>query len=283
MKVLQNTPLWKIALIILMLGMLTNCTSFERHNPSPVGIFYPNQPIQGVSFMKDDFFHSENRISFSHPVKIKSVGIMTWNSLTGEKSEVALLESPQLDHLNGDFYINTDGDYYANITWLKTKGRIEYTGNKTSGDYFWESGWGTLIKILILVILGYLGFRTIKKYFKAEKRKRVLEKNQKQEEDERKIKEAQIKKENEIQRRKDIVLDIINNLYKETESEIGNTPISMPTLIDELYDIFNKLHSENLNDLIINGSLTDYQNIINSIKSELNRLKKLALDAQLKR
>lgn len=268
--------------MILMLTLLIGCQSFERYNPSPVGTFYPNEPIQGVELTKNDFFWSTHRISFSQPVKIAAVGIMTWDNLNGKKSEVALLKSPKLDHLPGDHYMDTEGDYYANITWLKYNGRIEYTGYRTAGDYFWESGWGTLIKILILVILGYLGFRTTKKYFQAEERKLVIEKNLKQEEEVRKKKEAQTKKENEIQRRKDIVLDIINNLYKETESEIGKTPIPIPTLIDELFGIFNKLHSENLNDLIVNGSQTDYQSIINSIKSELNCLKKIALDAQSK-
>ena len=77
-----------------------------------------------------------------------------------------------------------------------------------------------------------------------------------------------------------MVLDIVNNLYKETEREVNKTLI--PTLINELYDIYTGLHSDNIDDLVMNGSLKDFQNILNSIISELNRLKKLALDAQLK-
>jgi len=51
-------------------------------------------------------------------------------------------------------------------------------------------------------------------------------------------------------------------------------------LINELYDIFTGLHSESMEELVINGSLGDFQNITGSIKSELSRLKKLALEAQ---
>jgi len=152
MKVLRNTRLWTTALITLMFGILTGCTSFKRHDPSPVGTFYPDHPIQSVYFTKDNFFHSENKISFSHPVKIKAVGIMTWNSLTGQKSEVAILESPQLDHLPEDYWIKTEGNYYANIDWLQANGRIAYSGSKSSGEYFLE-GIARLLTSPIVIIL----------------------------------------------------------------------------------------------------------------------------------
>jgi len=85
-------------------------------------------------------------------------------------------------------------------------------------------------------------------------------------------------REKEIERRKAIVEDIANILYKDTEKEVNITLI--PTLINELYDIFTGLHSESMEELVINGSLGDFQNITGSIKSELSRLKKLALEAQ---
>ena len=265
--------------IILIFSFFTGCTTFERYDPSPVGTFYPYQPIQGVSFTKDDFWNSENRISFSQPAEIKAVGKMTWNSLTGHYYEVALI-SPKLDHLPGDYWINTDGDYYATIAWLQTRGRIEYTGSKTSGEYFWESGWGFIVKILILVILVYLGYKIIRYLIKKNEEKRILIERMQREEEERKRMEEELRKEQEIERRKNMVLDIVNNLYKETEREVNKTLI--PTLINELYDIYTGLHSDNIDDLVMNGSLKDFQNILNSIISELNRLKKLALDAQLK-
>jgi len=94
------------------------------------------------------------------------------------------------------------------------------------------------------------------------------------------IAEEQKRIEKEIERRKNIVFEILVNLYKETEKEVNKTLI--PTLINELYDIYIGLHSNNMNDLIINGSLTDFQDIAKSIISELNRLKELAIDAQSK-
>jgi DnaJ-domain-containing protein 1 len=277
MKGLRNTRLWEMALITLMLGMFSGCTTFKRDNPSPVGTFYPNYPIQGVYFTKDSWDNKSNKISFSQPAEIKAVGKMTWNSLIGHYYETALI-SPKLDHLPGDYWISTEGDYYATIEWLQANGRIEYTGYKTSASYFWESGWGSLTKILILIVSVYLGYLIIKSFIKANEKKRILIERMKQEEKERKIREEQERKEREIERRKNIVTDISNNLYKETEKEVNKTLI--PTLINELYDIYTGLHSDNMNELIINGSLTDFQNIINSIKSELTRLKKLALDAQ---
>lgn len=104
------------------------------------------------------------------------------------------------------------------------------------------------------------------------------EREKKRQADIEKRRQEDIKK--EIERRRNIVLDIVNNLYKDTQREVNKTLI--PTLINEVDDINTGLHSDNMNDLIINGSLTDFQNIINSIESELNRLKKLALDAQAK-
>jgi DnaJ-domain-containing protein 1 len=274
---IRNTRLLKTALITLMLGLLTGCTTFKLDDPSPFGTFYPNQPIRHVSFTKNDFWNSNNVISFSKPAEIKAVGKMTWNSLIGNYYETALI-SPKLDHLSGDYWISTDGDYYATISWLQANGRIEYTGYKTSASYFWGSGWGSLSKILILIISIYLGYLIIKFFIKSNERKRLQIVMFEFEEKERRTREDQEKKEREIERRKKIVIDIVNNLYKNTEKEVNKTLI--PTLINELYDIYTGLHSDNLNELIINGSLTDFQNIINLIKSELARLKKLALDAQ---
>jgi DnaJ-domain-containing protein 1 len=141
-------------------------------------------------------------------------------------------------------------------------------------------------KFIHFIIFGLFGFGLylilglIEKHAEAQRRKRELLKKQEQEEEERKIREEQLRKEEEIERRKTIVVHIINNLYRETEKEVNKTLI--PTLINEVYDIYTELHSDKLNNLIIDGNLTDFQNIVNFIKSELHRLKELALDAQAK-
>jgi|WetSurMetagenome_2_1015567.scaffolds.fasta_scaffold381415_1 hypothetical protein len=159
MKEILNTRFWNTVLIALMIGTMSGCTTFKRHDPSPVGIFYPNYPIQGVYFTMDDFWKSENKISFSQPAKIKAVGRMTWNSLMGEYYETALI-SPKLDHLPEDYWINTEGDYYATISWLQANGRIEYTGSKTSSDYFWEgvgrfltSTIGIILELIVIIVI----------------------------------------------------------------------------------------------------------------------------------
>lgn len=161
MKVLQNTKVWAIALITLILGMSTGCIKFKRHDPSPVGTFYPNHPIQGIYLTKDNIWKSDNKISFSQPAEIKAVGKMTWNSLIGNYYETALI-SPKLDHLPGDYWIHTEGDYFIRVDWLRANGRVVYTGTKTSTDYFWESGWGTITKILIFIISAFIVFQIIK-------------------------------------------------------------------------------------------------------------------------
>ena len=148
-----------------MVCVLTGCETFKRNDPSSVGIFYPNQPIQGVYLTKADFWNSKNIISFSGPVEIKAVGKRTWNSLIGDYYETALI-SPKLDHRQGDYWIGTDGDYYATISWLQSNGRIEFTGYKTSSDYFWEgvgsfltSTFGIVIEIILIIIIAISIFR----------------------------------------------------------------------------------------------------------------------------
>lgn len=165
MNKLRNTKLWETVLIILLLCIVSGCTKFKRDDPSSVGVFYPYQPIQGEYFTKDNFGNSENKISFSQPAKIKAVGKMTWNSLMGNYYETALI-SPKLDHLPGDYWIHTEGDYFATISWLQANGRIEYTGSKTSGDYFWEgvvrfltSTVGLVIEIILIIIIVIAIFR----------------------------------------------------------------------------------------------------------------------------
>ncbi len=134
--------------------------------------------------------------------------------------------------------------------------------------------------ILFAVIGGslYLLLMFVEKNNEAKEKEQELAEKERIAKKERIIREEEFRKEKEIERRKYIVVDIVNNLYKDTEKEVNKTLI--PTLINELYDIYKGLHSENLNYLVREGSLTDFQNIINSIKSELDRLKKLAKDAQ---
>ena len=149
---------WKFFSLILLINLLTACEKFKRDDPSPVGIFYPNRPIRGVNATKVGFLKSHKTISFSKPAEIKAVGKMTWNSLMGDYNETAII-SVKLDNLPGDNWGNgTEGDYYATISWLQNNGRIEYTGSKTSGDYFWnKGGFGYILKIIfILIFLIYL-------------------------------------------------------------------------------------------------------------------------------
>ncbi len=259
-------------IILIMLSLLTSCVKFKRYDPSPIGTYYPNQSIR-VTCTKDDWNNSEHTITLSGPVEIKAVGKMTWNSLMGNYQETALIQ----------------GDYFLTTSFLQANGRIEYTENKTSAQYFWESNWGSFIKLIIFGIGVFIVVRVIIYIVKKNKeRKREIEKRQREEaerlrqeefeREERRKQQEQERIEREIERRKNIVLDIANNLYKETEKEVNKTLI--PTMINELYDIYTGLHSENMNDLIINGSDTNFQNIINSVVTELNRLKKLAIEAQ---
>ncbi len=140
----------------------------------------------------------------------------------------------------------------------------------------------TDINFIVLITIACWGLNFLILYFeKAEEIRQAREREEQLkmvEEQERKRKAEQAQKEAEISKREKIVNDIKNILYKEVGKEVNKTLI--PTLLNELYDIYLGLNSENINDLIINGSVTDFENIINSIKSELNRLKKLALDAQ---
>ncbi|MEA5005603.1 MAG: DnaJ domain-containing protein [Rikenellaceae bacterium] len=276
MKELIKSPKWQIVLITVMITFLVGCASYDRYDPSPVGTFYPNSTVQYV-FMEDNSLRNHVVISFSQPVKIKSMGKMKNYNSSIKECEVALLESPILNHMSGDWRTDCK-NFFAPTSVLKYFGRIEFTGYKTSASFFWESGWGYLTKILLLIIFVYLGYLIINSFIKANEKKRILIERMKQEEKERIIREEQERKKREIERRKSIVEEIANVQYKETEKEVNKTLI--PTMINELYDIYSGLHSDNMDELIINGSLTDFENIINSIKSELTRLKKLALDAQ---
>jgi DnaJ domain len=115
---------------------------------------------------------------------------------------------------------------------------------------------------------------------KAKGIQRQIDEKAKRDELERKIIEDRKQKEKEVERRKDIVSSLINNQYRDTEREVNKTLI--PTLINELYDLYLGLNSENLNNLIVNGSITDFESIISSMQSELSRLHRLALNAQAK-
>lgn len=153
--------------------MLTSCTTFKRDEPSRIGMWYPNYPIQNVEMTQDNFWKSEGRVNFGGgPVKISAVGKMTWNSLTGNYYETALLE---INFSNG-----SSGHYYATTSWLQKNGRIEYTGSKTSEDYFWESGWGYLIKALAFLGFLFLCFVLIKKHIKSNKDNQTIIENLKQ-------------------------------------------------------------------------------------------------------
>lgn len=162
---MKKTNITLILGMTLMLVMFVGCASYERYNPSPVGIFYPNSTIQYV-FMEDNSLRNHVIISFSRPVKIKSVGIMTNYNSSIKECEVALLETPTLDHLPGD-YISTSGNFFAPTIVLKTFGRIEYTGSKTSSVYFWE-GVGSFLTstigvILVIIVLAFTIYFIVRK------------------------------------------------------------------------------------------------------------------------
>lgn len=158
MKTLRYRLPWKFTLFTLTASMLTSCTTFKRNEPSRIGVWYPNSPIK-VELTKDNFFKSDEVLDLGgEPVIIKAVGKMTWNSLIGNYTETALLEIHFSNH--------SVGDYFATTSFLQKYGRIEYQGYKTSEDYFWESGWGTLIKLLALSAFLYLCFTLIKNHYK---------------------------------------------------------------------------------------------------------------------
>lgn len=297
MKGIRHTALLFTA--FLMLGVCTACTSFKRDDPSKVGIFYPDQAILEASFIKDHWFYQEDKLGFSQAVEIKAVGMMTWSRCFGEYQESALI-SPVLDHLNGDYSVRSNGNYFATIAWLEANGRIEYTGTKSSSRYFWESGWGTFFKLLIGAACIALVVSIIVRYKKekeAEARKLEYLERERLREIER-IEQARLseierikrtkeqvrkanlkeKKEKELKRRKRIVENLSNKLYKETQTEVNKTLI--PTLLNELVDVHKDLHSAKMDKLITSGSLPKFEESIDSIKFNLNRLKNLARKAQ---
>lgn len=86
--------------------------------------------------------------------------------------------------------------------------------------------------------------------------------------------------EQEIERRKMEIQNILYNLYKNTEKEVNKTLI--PTLINEIYDIYKYLNSKKIEKSIHTDNTEEFNYIINSIKTDLIRIRNLALDAQKK-
>lgn len=258
----------------LQLFMFASCSSCTKYHRTAFieGMYYPNgtAQLEGYSTRRLSKRYS---ITISHPFRVSELGMLTpamWDEpWRGNYAPFQVGRSDISDAAR---------DYYIPVHMLNNTGRFEYT-ERTMTLKEWIRDhpiWAILISIILLIVVIYVIAYSVNK----QKMLRLKKEREAEEQRLREIREKQLRKEIEIQRRKDIVLDIINNLYKETETEVNKTLI--PTLLNELYDIFNGLHSENLNDLILNGSQADFQNIINSIESELTRLKKLALDAQRK-
>jgi len=202
MKVLRSTIFLRTFLFSLLLVTLTGCENFRRHEPSQVGLWYPNYPFKNVELTKDDFWHSNATLNFGgRPVIISAVGDMTYNRLIGHYYETAILEI--------HFKDKSVGYYYARISWLKANGRIEYTRFKSSGDYFWEGFARFLLSplgiIFILIVLVF-SFIIVRKHFVEKERNRLLIETLSPEEKEKKRQEDLVK-------RDEIITTIMNRVF----------------------------------------------------------------------
>ena len=268
----------RIFIILLLLLLICGCTyKFER-SVLIEGMYYPNGTVQleGRPFESLDQLYS---FTVTQPFRVTELGLFT-------KPFFNMQEQRAYEYNHGgstSFHackaeIPGSGEYCIPTLMLKNTGRFEWH-KRTLTFIEWIQD-NPILSIFISIILLILVIIIAKHSLKQQQLLLIQKQKEAEEKRLQEIRIDQLRKEKEIQRRKDIVLDIINNLYKETQREVNKTLI--PTLLNELSDIFKGLHSENLNDLILNGSITDFQNILNSLKSELNRLKKLAIHAQTK-
>jgi hypothetical protein len=266
----------KIFFFLSLALLLSSCgANFER-TVFIDGTFTPNGKVQvegrPINSIKDNY-----NITLEGPIHINEIGVLRLNFFRMETKKDYWRPRDGFVYFEvGKSELSGNGEYFIPTYYLKNYGNFVYQ-QRTLSPTEWIQ-YHPFMSAFILIILAVLTFFIITQIQKNQQILREKEEKETEEKRLREIRDAQLKKEKEIERRKSIVENIANILYKETEKEVNKTLI--PTLINELYDIFTGLHSDNMNDLIINGSLTDFQNIINSIKSELTRLKKLALEAQ---
>lgn len=271
----------KIFLFLSLSLLISSCSTKFKSTEFIEGTFYPNGTVQ-LEGRKAESLDQNFTLTVSQPLYFNELGNINIHDFWGRERRGGYEKIK--DQMAGVLYYEAAktkiqsglGEYYIPVVMLNQNGRFEYH-RRTLSPTEWIQ-YHPFMSLIILIILVVLTVIVLKQVQKNQQILREKEEREAEEKRLREIKDAQLKKEKEIERRKSIVENIANILYKETEKEVNKTLI--PTLINELYDIFTGLHSDNMNELIINGSLTDFQSIINSIKSELTRLKKLALDAQ---
>lgn len=271
---------YKIFLFLLLVLLLSGCSTKFKRTEFIEGTFYPNGTVQ-IEGRKAESLDQNYNLTISQPLYFTELGNIQIHDFWGSERKGGYEKIK--DQMAGVLYyeaaktkISGHGEYFIPVVMLNQTGRFEYH-KRTLSPTEWVK-YHPFISLFILTISIVLAVIILKQIQKNQQILREKEEREAEEKRLREIREAQLKKEREIERRKLIVEEIANVQYKETEKEVNKTLI--PTLINELFDIYTGLHSDNMNELIINGSLTDFENIISSIKSELTRLRKLALDAQ---
>lgn len=253
-------------ILIFLIFFLCGCGATYNRTEMIEGTYYPNGEVILFVFLGESCIGSQIKVNQS--INFHELGDYEKNFFCMEhnKSKYKVVKAKLPHPRHTDFF-------YIPISELLSTGRFEYhVRSLTFGEWIeFHPFWSILIAIIFLIGI----FNVAKVQNAILLRKQRLDEEKKLQE----LQKEQLRKEIEIQCRKDIVLDVLNNQYKETEREVNKTLI--PTLINELYDIYIGLHSDNMNEIITDIG-TDFYDIINAIKLELNRLKNLALSAQTK-
>lgn len=273
---------WLLLCMLLSL-FISSCNAKYKRIERIEGTYFPKGTVK-LEGRKAESLDNKYILTISQPLYFNELGNVFihdfWNS--EKKGGYEKIK----DQIAGVLYyeaaktnIPSLGEYYIPVVMLKQTGNFEYHKRTLNfAEWIQEN---TILTIFICTILLILIIVFSKRKMNYEQKLRT----QMQKEAEllklRKIREGVSSEESELSRRKDIVLDIVNNLYKETAMEVQKT--SIDSLFFELQKILNMINSDVLNDALINSNNTAFQSQIDSIKLELHNLKKLALNAQLKR
>ena len=257
---------YRIFLFLSLTLLLSSCGSKYERTEFIDGTFTPNGSVQ-IEGRRINSIGDNYNLTINSPIHINEIGELrlNWFQMENRKDYwrtsdgFVYFEVGKSDIGNGEYFIPT---YY-----LKNYGTFDYQQRTLSFTEWiqFHPIWSILIVIAIIILVV-----NVLKYYASQQQILILERQR----------QAEEQRLQEIERRKEIILFIINNLYKETAREVHKTLIY--TLLLELQDILAILNSDNLNDVIINGNITEFQNQVDFIKTELQRLKKLALDAQAK-
>lgn len=128
------------------------CGKYKQYDPSPVGVFYPNECVHLRGRKAHGFLLRPDVYTVCHPVSISEVGIMTqYEPENAGDHEVARLEF-------------SDGGVYVWTSTLRGVGRIEYQKDNRTRLTVWRKidlGFWSIIRskyVLIgLLALGILG------------------------------------------------------------------------------------------------------------------------------